>query len=377
MKLLVKLQGMAESASDKRVQALEREIETLKSENNALISMQEATGEISIPMKFYTFVENNLDLKFTSHPKTIKTDDDKLLEAAEYRWLYYFKQAGLDNRQYAFELIRLLPENTQNYDLELAALEINPAAGKIGVYDVQAKELMLSKNFQIDDIDHSTDLIRLLTIALLELHYPAKTNLTDDAFVTRDAIIRGRASMVAHRFRNINTREVTHIEKPFEYSDSTTHLAKTLTQFTDQIGRAYIEQILQEQSEVFPELYEYIPAQSSYIFLKTPFNKQRVKPITPPIIPGQRTLIHTELGQIFTQALISRISGQHDELHLDLAYDTFTFSQSLEDLNVPILDWKITWISEDSAKTFTEIFNQNNQYSVATQQGNTVSISLL
>jgi len=367
--------GSSGSTTNDKVRAMERELEVLKAENQTLKAMQQAGGEITLPLDLYTFVEKNLGMEFFPHLKAIKTDDDKIIEAAEYRWIQQFKTAGIENRQYAFELLRILPADSKSYPQQLAELQYNTAIGKVGVYDVQAKELLLSKTFQLDNIAHQVELIRLLTVALLEQHFPADENLTDDAFITRDAIIRGRAEMVAHRYRNIYDKESV-VDMSVRIPDKTGSFVKTLALFTTIQGRSYIEKLLLKKREVFPELYEYIPRQSAYIYLDVPFIKKKPKIETPPSIPNQRILIDSELGQVITKALITKLSDKHPDLHLELAYDSFRFTQLIDQPDYPILEWKITWTGEDPAKIFTELFNQNNEFTLATQNGNVVTVQM-
>ncbi len=310
--------------SDAHIRAMERELEVLKAENITLKAMQQSGGEIILPLELYTFVEKNLGMEFASHLKAIRADDDKLIEAAEYRWIHQFKTAGIENRQYAFELLRILPPNSISYPQALAELENDTAIGKIGVYDVLAKELLLSKTFQLEDISHQVELIRLLTIALLEQHFPADADLTDDAFITRDAVIRGRAEMVAHRYHNIYDKE-SEVNMAVSIPKGTDTFTQTLALFTTIQGRSYIEKLLLKKSDVFPELYEFIPRQSAYLYLDVPYIKKKQKTTPPATRPNQRVLIDSELGQVITKALITKLSDKHPELHLELAYDNFSF----------------------------------------------------
>jgi len=349
------------------VSTLQREIEVLKAENNTLKSMQETTGEISIPLEFYAFVEKNLSMSFPSHHKVIKTDQDILVEAAEYRWIEHFKSGGINNRQYVFELLGIIPLNSQNYVQNIVELETNPDTGRLGVYDVHAKELLLSKDFNINETAHQVELVRLLCIALLESNYPADKNLTDDAFATRDSIIRGRAEMVAYRFLNIKTTEANP-SLSIRIPQQTNELTKTLKLFNVVQGRSYIEQLTTKQREVFPELYQYIPQQSAFIFLNTPFIKQSPKPkAETPYDANKRILLVTELGQIYTKALITNMSDQYPNLHIELAYDQLSFIQHSDQPEAPILEWKINWTGEEPAKIFTTLFNQKNEYTQATR----------
>lgn len=363
------------ASSSARVIALEREIEVLKAENQTLKSMHHGAGEITLPLELYKFVEQNIGVEFSPHLKAILADDDKLIEAAEYRWINQFKQAGIENRQYAYELLRLLPPNSTSYPIVLAELQTDITTGKIGVYDVVAKELLLSKLIDLNNINHQVELIRLLTVALLEQHYPADNNLTDDAFITRDAILRGRAEMVAHRYRNIYDTD-SEVKLEVVIPEDTIAFAKTLELFTTIQGRSYIEKLLLEKQHVFPELYEYIPRQSAYIYLNTPFIKKKPKTTTPASNPKQRLLIHSELGQVMTQALISKLSDQHPQLHLELAYDEFSFVQLIDQPEYPVLQWKITWTGEEPAKTFTDLFNRGNEFTQAKQSGNVVVVTM-
>lgn len=363
-------------ARDSIIIALERELEILKAENNTLKSINQVNGEIVLPLNLYKFVEKNLGMEFSPHVKAIKTDLDKLEEAAEYRWIKHFKQAGIENRQYAFELLGILPEESTSYARQLAQLETLPSAGKLGVYDIINKELLLSNEFNIDNIDHKVEVIRLLTIALLELKHPAAENLSDDAFITRDAIIRGRADMIAHRYKNISTKGGAETNAPITSDKQTSILARNIDQFPSKFGRPYIESILLKQKNVFPEIYEWIPKQSSTIYFKVPFIKSNKK--SPPRAnkENERILIDSSLGQVILRVLIDRLSAQHPELHLELAYDSLVFIQNVNTPETPVLEWKITWTSKDSAKTFTEIFNARGKHTVARQIANTVTITL-
>ncbi len=363
------------ASSDERIIAMKRELEVLKAENQTLKAMQQGAGEITLPIDFYTFVEKNIGMQFAPHLQAIITDDDKLIEAVEYRWIHQFKTVGIENRQYAYELLRILPTNSKSYPQLIAELQTNTATGKIGIYDVQAKELLLSKTFDLDNIRHQVELVRLMTIALLEQHFPADKNLTDDAFITRDAIIRGRAEMVANRYRNIYDKN-SEVKMEISIPEGTGSLAMTLELFSTIQGRNYIEQLLLDKSDVFPELYKYIPRQSAYIYLNVPFIKKTPQYTKPASVPNQRVLIDTELGQVLTKALISRLSDKHPQLHIELAYDSLSFIQTIDQPEYPILEWKITWTGDDSAKTFTNLFNKNNELTLATQSGNVVMVKM-
>ncbi len=344
--------GTSNQSSEQFTQ-LKKELEILKTENETLKMIQSEGGEIVLPLKLYTYVEKNLGLEFSPHVKAFSSSEDKLAEAVEYRWVSQFSDEGMNKRNYAFQLLGLLPVN-QNYSKQLALAEAN---GAIGIYDANAKELLLSNRYDPENVFHQASLIRLLSIALLEEHYPCQQNLTDDAFISRDAVIRGRASMVSHRFQN-NYARSGHIKsgsdtmntEVIELFQSLPTLVQGITTFPVKHGKGYVEQLTLHHDEVFPELFKTPPSSTAQVYANT-----LPKNTTSPDVNDPTQLLKTTLGQAITSFYIQRFKVDGIKLHTKLLDDELTLKQNPANFTAK---WTTTWNNEASATEFHKIANE-------------------
>jgi hypothetical protein len=359
-------------AQIQKIAQLENQIDVLKAENETLKKLQVNGAEITLPISHYKFVENNLGLTFPKHVAARRVDDELLAKTVSYRYTQQFGMEGMAIRQFAFEKIGIIPVN-QNLLPQLALAE---TSGAVAIYDSSANEILLSPTFDDENLLHSTSIIKHLSIALLELNFPLsddqKQNLTDDSYQAREGFIRGRASSIAQRFRNITALEGGHNKqiKPNEDAqeifNSLPILIRGLTTFPAIHGKTYIEDIMIQSDSLFPELYKNMPRSTATIFAKT------IPPTDPVIdrIPlAENQHLNTELGQLITMLYLKQLGDENAELFKKLTSDQFTVTQENRDY---IITWATQWASELDAQTFHTLATD---LSSIPEQNPTVSIS--
>ncbi len=355
-----------------QIALLQNQIDILKGENETLKKLQVNGAEISLPISQYKFVEKNLGLTFPKHVAARRVDDERLAKAVSYRYTQQFGMEGMEMRKYAFEKIGIIPPN-QHLINQLAIAE---TSGAVAIYDSSANEILLSPTFDEENLLHSTSIIRHLSIALLELNFPLseknKTNLTDDAYHAREGFIRGRASSIAQRYRNITALKGGHTKqfKPNQEAQETFNslpiLIRGLTTFPAIHGKTYIEDIMLQNDSVFPELYQNMPRSTATIFAKK-------MPLTSPLIKreprAENQHLDTELGQLFVMLYIKQLGDEHAGKFRKLSSDQLTITQQQRDFTIT---WNTEWDSVADAQVFHKLATE---LSSIPEQKPTVSIS--
>ncbi|MFT5905583.1 MAG: hypothetical protein ACI9E1_001181 [Cryomorphaceae bacterium] len=334
---------------------LQNQLDILKGENETLKKLQVNGAEISLPISHYKFAEKNLGLTFPKYVAARRVDDERLAKAVSYRYTQQFGMAGMEMRKYAFEKLGIMPTN-QHLINQLAIAE---TSGAVAIYDSSANEILLSPAFDEENLLHSTSIIKHLSIALLELNFPLseknKANLTDDAYHAREGFIRGRASSIAQRYRNITALKGGHAKqfKPNEEAQQTFNslpiLIRGLTTFPAIHGKTYIEDIMLQNDSVFPELYQHMPRSSATIFAKR-------MPLTSPIVErkprAENQHLDTELGQLFIMLYLKQLGDENAGQFRKLTSDQLTITQKEREFNI---SWKTQWDSIADAQAFYKL----------------------
>ncbi len=354
-----------------KIAALQKQIDILKGENETLTKLQVNGAEITLPIVHYKFVEKNLGLTFPKHVKARRVDNELLAESVRYRYTQQFGMNGMEMRKYAFENLGIMPPNQHL----LNQLAIAETAGAVAIYDSSANEILLSPEFDDENLLHTTSIIKHLSIALLELNFPLsddqKTNLTDDGYYAREAFIKGRASSIAQRYRNITAFKGGHTKqfKPNEEAKETFNslpiLIRGLATFPAIHGKTYIEDIMLNNSSVFPELYQHMPRSTATIFAKKmPLTDPTTDPqkLRKPLAENQN--LSTQLGQIFTILYLRQLGPLNDkngtngtksnttELHKKLTSDHLTITQRQKEYTTT---WETNWETEADAQAFYKL----------------------
>lgn len=294
-------------------------------------------------------MESNLELSFAPHVRAYRVTQDKLVEAAEQAWIAPLSSQGIDNYHFAFEHLGIIPVN-QNF---LTQLSMGEGYGAVAVYDMTSREILIAQHYDEDNIFHNANVVRALAIALLEQHYPTPTHLDLDAFLARRATIRGRASMISHRYQNKMSREhgifkpLTTNQEVAEVFNSLPSLVRGIVTFPSTTGKSYVASLLQNQDKVLPELYKNPPHTTATIFA----NKLPQKPL-PDVAPEKGIILSSPLGQLMTKLYIQQLDAGKESLHLQLASDLLQLWQDPENKEKFTATWSTQWKTEEAAKDF-------------------------
>ena len=346
-----------------KIAELEQQINIPKGENETLKKLQVNGSEITLPLAHYKFAEQNLGLTFPQHVKARRVDHNSLAEAVRYRYTQQFQIEGMELRHYAFETLGLLPPNQ---DL-LGQLAIAETAGAVAIYDSSANEILLSPEFDEENLLHTTSIVKHLAIAILEQNFPLtpeqKASLTDDTYHARQAFIRGRASSIAQRYRNITSFQGGHTKQfksnleAQEIFNSLPTLIQGITTFPTVHGKTYIEDIILEHDSVFPEIYVHMPQSTSTIFAKTMPSTQAT-PKRQPLTDKQ--YLNTQLGQLFAMLYLKQLGneqlGPNTLLHQKLTSDNLTITQ--QERHTYNISWKTQWKNPADAQAFHHLATQ-------------------
>jgi len=364
-----------------KIVRLQNQIDILKGENETLKKLQVNGAEITLPISHYKFVEKNLGLTFPKHVAARRVDDESLAKSVSYRYTQQFGIEGMEMRKYAFEKLGIMPPN-QHLINQLAIAE---TSGAVAIYDSSANEILLSTVFDEENLLHSTSIIKHLSIALLELNFPLseknKANLTDDSYHAREGFIKGRASSIAQRYRNITALKGGHAKqfKPNleaqETFNSLPLLIRGLTTFPTIHGKTYIEDIMLQNDTVFPELYQNIPRSTSTIFAK-------IMPLKDPLAAtkprAENQHLDTELGQLFIMLYLKQLGDQQADQFKKLTSDHLTITQKQRAFTIT---WDTQWDSEVDAQTFhtlaTELSSVPEQKPTVSISGKQVTIQII
>ncbi len=335
-----------------KISQLEKQIEILTGENETLKKIQVNGAEITLPIEHYKFVENTLSLTFPKHVPARRVDDETLAKAVSFRFTEQFGYEGMEMRKFAFEILNIMPVNQHLIN----QLTIAETSGAVAYYDPTANEILLSASFDDENLLHITSVIKHLSIALLELNLPLteeqRLNLTDDAYHAREAFIKGIASSVSQRFRNVSAleagqnRQVKPNLETQEIFNSLPILIRGLSTFPAIHGKTYIEEIMLQNNLTFPELYKNIPGSTATIFAKTVPKTEPAKAIIP---LEENQHLSTQLGQLFIMLYLEQLDNPPSDLHKKLTSDQLTITNDLRDYTTA---WVTNWESEQDAQAF-------------------------
>lgn len=325
-----------------QVKQFQAEIDTLK-------KLQQQGNDTTLNISLYTYVEKNLDLSFDPHIRAYRVTEDKLIEAAEQSWIQPLSSHGVANYNFAFEHLGIIPVN-QNL---LTQLAMGEGYGAVAVYDVGSKEILIGQHYDEENIFHNANVVRALSIALLDQKFPAPNYQGIDSVIARKATLYGRASMISHRFQNKMSREhgiikpLTGNEDVAEVYNSLPSLVRGIVSFPSTTGKSYVASLMQNHDKILPLLYKKPPLKTSTIYAnKLPDGILPVSPVTP------GTLISAPLGQLITKLYIQQLDAGKDTLHLQLDYDNLHLWQDPADTEKFIATWTTEWKTEEAAKDF-------------------------
>lgn len=365
------------STAQQTISALELKIDQLEQEITALNSLLNSGSTLPIDPQLIAFVEKNIQLDFITPAKAVSVEQAILEESIGQRWLSAFGETGMQMRAYAFEKIGLLPPN-QNFIGQLIAAE---ATGARGFYDTSSGEIQLLHDFDPENIHHQADLVRLLALALLDQHSPLPKITTDDAFLARASIHRGRASLLQQHFYTIQARQRGFVsektnQEALEIFSSLPHYVRSLTTFPNQQGTSYLSDLLQQDSKKIADTLITPPTTCRSLLPNPPTAQPE------PLPDSENIQLATSLGPVAAQAFVSQILESPE---LPTWLNHFTFDSLVIELKgskkKPIVTttWLTHWQDTSSAAAFAaaakDILEAENPAATVTHSTTTVTIS--
>ncbi|SHJ60213.1 hypothetical protein SAMN02745181_2152 [Rubritalea squalenifaciens DSM 18772] len=335
------------------ISTIENQVAELQKENKTLRAIAQSAEGITLPDELITFVEKDIGLTFKSPPQVFPANEDFIREAAGQRYLSAFNEAGMQMRAYAFEKLGIIPPSQQF----IGQLIIAETVGSRGYYDVTAGEILLAEDFDTGSVHDQASAVRLLAIALLDQHAPLPKILTDDMFHAREAIHRGRASMLQQRFYSINARSIGFVSQRDNTEAVETFKAlcgyvQALTTFPNTEGKSFAEILYQKDQAALAEALIHPPQSTKDIYLNTP-PAEWSKAQEPPA-PTAETPLTTSLGALTVHAFLKQVMPEKQISAIIKTYssDTLTIETSGDQGETTTIKWSINWPDQNSAEAF-------------------------
>jgi hypothetical protein len=171
--------------------------EILRRENEALRSLAQGGGELSVPEELVARIEKEFHLKFRSSPIVHRIPEqefhDRISASIENR----LGPAGIDDRQESYSLIGWLRSD----DTLLSQLAAPLAIGCRAWFDENCGEAWMLDKTDLKNIPDQAALLQVLARILLYQHFPpAPAYPGDDAARAYEALHRGAAAGAEARF---------------------------------------------------------------------------------------------------------------------------------------------------------------------------------
>ncbi len=177
----------------------------LRRENEALRSLAQGGGEMSVPQEFIDHIEREFGLNFLSNPVVHRIAGEELRDRIGAAMESRFGPAGLYDRQDAYTLIGWI-EGDVNLHAQLTAVR---AVGVRGWFDEVTGEGWVTDRFDLENIPDQGALVRLLARILLHQHFPPPPGYPgDDASRAREALHAGAAAGAEGRFMSAHARTI-------------------------------------------------------------------------------------------------------------------------------------------------------------------------
>lgn len=290
------------------IQALEEELDRLNADNTALRQLIENDGSIHLAPELITFVEKGLEVEFKDAPLAFTGSQDALREASGQVWLSAFSEQQLEILSYSFDVLGIIPPE-QQWIGQLIAAE---TTGSRGVYDPSTGEIVLSEDFDEENIHHQAALTRLLAIALLDQHYPLQESPTFDHFIAHRALHHGRASILQDRFYTLQAKHIGFITERSPNTEAAELFAvlpvlvQDITTFANIYGKDYLNGI-PAKADIQNALNSNIASTRDILLKNYPF-----KETLPPnkLQDGDHTeQLSTQLGALTLKSYLSQLSS--------------------------------------------------------------------
>ena len=181
------------------------ENEMLLRENEALRSLAQGGGEMSVPQEMIDHIEREFGLQYLSSPVIHRIASEELRDRIAAAMESRFGPSGIYDRQDAYQMIGWI-ETDVNLLAQLTAVR---AVGVRGWFDEVTGEGWVTDRFNIENIPDQGALVRLLSRILLHQHFPPPPGYPgDDAARAREALHAGSAAGAEGRFMSAHARSI-------------------------------------------------------------------------------------------------------------------------------------------------------------------------
>ena len=149
-----------------------------------------------VPQELIDYVEKDLNLVFLKTPKVRLADDSEFLNSAENDLNLVYGQDGLGEIERVWELLGILPAG-QNLQ---GALMMAETVAARGIFSLSQNEILLTPDFNPDELEDGASLVGLLVRSLLLQNFPDLRWSNLDAWNAWLAVHRGTATNSRGRF---------------------------------------------------------------------------------------------------------------------------------------------------------------------------------
>lgn len=355
------------------IAALEEELDKLRSDNDALRKLIEKESPLSLAPELIAFVEKDLELSFQQAPVALVRNQDALRDAAGQAWLSAFDEQQLAMLSYSFDVLGILPQDAQWFPQLIDAETI----GSRGIYDPSTGEIALAEDFDAGNVHHQAALVRLLTIALLDQHYPLTEDVTFDHFISHRAMHHGRASMLQDRFYTIQARQIGFITErqpntaTAEFFAQLPVFVRNLVTFPNTFGKDYLNSLANKKS--VSATLEATDLTTQLILLKNGRSSS-------PLSVDTALSLHTQLGALTLKSFCDQLNRENAAaLTTQLQQDELSIT-TREDKEA-ITRWSLTFNTEESASAFVPlakgVLALNHSAAKIVQNQQVVTLSLI
>lgn len=331
------------------------ENEILKRENEALRSLAQGGGEVSVPQELVDRVEAEFGLRFLSSPVVHRIAGEELRDRIAASLESRFGPAGIDHREEAYKLVGWL----RPHDRLLPQLTAIRSVGALGWFDEVSGENWVTDRFNLENIPDQAALIRLLTRTLLHQNFPPPPAYPgDDAARAREALHQGAASGSEARYLSANARSIGFM--PMRENEEAAALLMSLSPFIHGItmfpvldGKALADTLHVRGNDVLHEALRNPPQTTRAIFLPTA-QRDALPPLALPEL-SEEPFLGESAGQLGLRLWLDEMGdvGLSQQIASAWVNDRYLLVPEGEDASA--LLWEIEFADADAADRFQEL----------------------
>ena len=270
-------------------------------------------------------------------------------------------------RQILFPTIGIMPPN----NIFITQIGLAEGNGAGAFYDSDRRLTIIPSTFDKEHVNDLTALVKMLTVDLLDQHFRDESAMSDDTWYAKRAVIYGKASLTADRFRfqvsknlqrppgsSVQALEVTEIFNALPV------YVRNITQFSSIHGKEYVDLYLQNQAQVSDPKASHIGRLIKATNNTKPIifpNRKLPKPKqvkNSPSNTDEKHTVSTQLGALGVLAHLKQSMTPAEAVSATEGYvsDELIYIDITKDENITKLDgiviWKVTFKNNQQAEVF-------------------------